>query len=148
MRKIVRLTESDLVRIVKRVINEQDVPKILPTPGTIAVIDEQQMVDGDYYDVVEKLMGLQPGAAGRPKIKELYGTWKLKQEIDPIGKFNVADIEFYVNNTKVFEDDVMGKPGEIQRDFAKKTGKFRITYVMYNHPEGGPTARFEIHIMR
>ena len=148
MARIIRLTESDLMRIVKRVINEQDVPKIPRTPGTIAVLDEKQMVDGDYFYVVEKLMGLQHGAAGRPKIKELYGIWKLKEEIDPKGKFNLADIEFYVNNNKVFEDDVVGQPDRMQRDFVKKTGKFRITYVMYNHPEAGPTAMFEIHILK
>ena len=140
MKKIVKLTESDLVRLVKRIINEQEIPL---TPGTIAVLD-----GGDYFNVVEKLMGLKPGASGRPKVKELYGTWKLKKEIDPRGKFNIAYIEFYVNNNKVFEDSVTGLPEKIQKDFAKKTGRFRITYTMYNHPEAGPTPRFEIHILK
>jgi hypothetical protein len=46
MKKIIRLTESDLVRIVKRVITEDDDDK--KVSNFLSSVDKDQ--DGDYYD--------------------------------------------------------------------------------------------------
>jgi hypothetical protein len=128
----------------------QDIASDIPlTPGTIFVIGEDKMVEGKYYRQIEKLMGVVWGDNGcKVKLKELYGTWKLKSPIT-LGKFSYAELDFYVKDNKVFEEMVMGSSYDIQKHFGNKTsGKFRITYIIYNHSEGGPTPLFEIHILK
>jgi hypothetical protein len=51
MKKIVRLTESDLMRIVKNVLNEQPVEKKSPLPETrlnFNQIEENKLYDGCF----------------------------------------------------------------------------------------------------
>ena len=57
MKKVIRLTESDLVRIVKRVINEQNIPEgykdisqwFFTPEGVVYIPDGEYVVDGYGY---------------------------------------------------------------------------------------------------
>lgn len=54
MRKVIRLTESDLMRIVKRVISEQQIQPGTPTPKQSPVGNTQPTSGGYYYKPGEK----------------------------------------------------------------------------------------------
>ena len=139
MRKIVRLTERDLSRIVRRVISE-DNSNILMT------MDEQTMVDDEIYDQVENLMG---GYGDKNIKKELSGKWTLTFKDSPIDGGRVvkngdAVLDFYVNGRKEFTH--IGRYRHFT-DFPK-SGNFKIITTMYNHSEAGPTPRYKIDIMK
>ena len=134
MKKIVRLTESDLVRIVKRVINEERRGE----GNTIFILDEKDIVDYGFYDEVEKLMG----GYGKVNKKELSGKWKMRLINEEVV------LDYYVNGREVFSG-VLGPNSDVLSHFGNTiTGNFKITSTMYDHPEGGPTSRYELHIMR
>jgi hypothetical protein len=133
MKKIIRLTESDLTRIVKRVIAEG-----AGKGNVLWVIDEQDMVEGKFYDEVENLMG----GYGKTNKKELYGKWKMRV-ID-----GTCFLDYYVNNREVFSD-TFGPISDILPTFKDiRSGNFKITTTMYNHPEAGPTPKYEIQILK
>jgi len=140
MRKIVRLTERDLTRLVKRVIAEGN--------GDILwTIEEQSMVDNGFYDQVENLMG----GYGKVNKKELSGKWTFMFKDSPISGGRVitngdAIFDFYVNGRKEFT--YKGR----NRNFTKfadiKSGTFKIITTMFDHSEAGPTPIYKIQVMR
>jgi hypothetical protein len=136
MKKIVRLTESDLVRIVKRVINEER----RGGGNTIFILDDKDIVGYGFYDEVAKLMG----GYGKVNKKELSGKWKMRLINEEVV------LDYYVNGREVFSGVLGGKyPSDVLSEFGNTiTGNFKITSTMYDHPEGGPTPRYELHIMK
>ena len=134
MRKIIRLTERDLSRIVRRVISE-DNSNILMT------MDEQMMVDYEIYEEVEDLMG---GYGDKNIKKELSGKWTLTFKDSGPVKNGSAVLDFYVNGRKEFT--YIGR----DRYFSNfpKSGNFKIITTMFNHSEAGPTPRYKIDIMK
>jgi len=135
MRKIIRLTERDLTRLVKRVIAEGNGDILL-------TIEEQSMVDYGIYDQVENLMG----GYGKVNKKELSGKWTLTYKDSGAVKNGSAVLDFYVNGRKEFT--YIGRDRYFSNFAGIKSGTFKITTTMFNHSEAGPTPRYEIQVMR
>lgn len=135
MKKIVRLTESDLARVVKRVINEfRD-----GSGNTLFILTDEDISGYGFYDVVEKLMG----GYGKVNKKELLGKWQSRLTKDGVA------FDFYVNGREVFSE-VLGPMSHFS-EFLKTNvtnGNFKIMTRMYNHPEAGPTPKYDIYVMR
>ena len=130
MKRIIRLTESDLARIVKRVINEGRRGE----GKTIWILEETDMEIGGYLTKVENLI----------KKNILSGEWKMRL-ID-----ETVVLDFYVNGTEVFSDDAVGPTSDLLSEFGNKIkGNFKITYKTKVHPEAGKPFNYdyEIHIM-
>jgi len=131
MKRIIRLTESDLARIVRRVINEGRRGE----GKTIFILEEDgDMRIGGYFTKVENLV--------KKNIRS--GKWKMR-----LINGTVA-LDFYVNGTEVFSDDAVGPESDLSSIFGNKIeGDFKITYKTTVHRESGVTYNYdyEIHIM-
>lgn len=130
MKRIIRLTESDLTRIVRRVINEGHRGE----GNIIWILDNDDLEYGGYFGTVEKLV----------KQKITKGEWKMRLINETVV------IDFYVNGREVFSDERIGPESDILPEFKNKIkGNFKITYKTTVHPEAGDKYNYdyEIHIM-
>ena len=102
---------------------------------TIWILEEDDMGVGKYFTKVVNLV----------EKNILGGEWKSRL----INQTVVLD--FYVNGTEVFSDNVIGPESDLLSLFGNTiNGKFKITYNTSVHPEGKDTfkSNYEIHIMR
>ena len=128
MKKIIRLTESDLTRIIKRVIAEGHAGN----GNVLWVIDEQEIVDGNFYEVVEKLI----------KQNILKGTWSMK-----VNSQGTCSIDISVNGRKIFSDPSFGPISDIEPSFGNlRQGNFVIKYSKAVGPESNKLEIYNIEI--
>jgi hypothetical protein len=95
MKRIVRLTERDLSRIVRRVISEQ--VEIEPIKVTPKVVDGPEVI----------VKGKKPTTSSPMKVR-IYGDRKRKARID---NWEITDAEVVGNNVEI-QYDTAGKPGQ------------------------------------
>ena len=122
MKRIIRLTESDLTRIVKRVIRESETATTLTEPGKLAFVKIKSGVDGagkdaiaagiymiktkEDYDTVISLMQSKVGKYSTilDYVSKVWGYWSQESRLLGIGnKSNnwIVDLERHL---KYFND--------------------------------------------
>ena len=98
MKKIIRLTEKDLTRIVKRVIKEQDEWKPAPAKGNDHLNEFFAKVQaiGDYVRDTYEFTN---------KMEDFYGTYQ--EDIDELTDEEYNKLEYFIN--KIYREVQMDK---------------------------------------